>query len=131
MRAPEGDGEQDDRRAGNPAVVAAISNEMVRLYKEQFGRGPTKARTHFAGPDTLISTLQQSLTPAEQKLVDLGKHQRLRDTRMFFQYATEREFRETVERITGRKVWAFVSGIDATQDVSSEVFYLEPQDDAA
>ena len=26
-----------------------ISNAMVRLYKEAFGRGPTKARAQFAG----------------------------------------------------------------------------------
>jgi uncharacterized protein YbcI len=44
---------------------------------------------------------------------------------MFFQYASEQQFRETVEQITGRKVWAFVSGIDTERDVSSEVFYLE------
>jgi uncharacterized protein YbcI len=33
---------------------------------------------------------------------------------------------KTVEKITGRKVRAFVSGIDTNKDVSSEVFYLEP-----
>ena len=31
-----------------------------------------------------------------------------------------------VEQITGRKVRAFVSGVDTRQDVSSEVFYFEP-----
>jgi uncharacterized protein YbcI len=109
----------------------AVSNAMVRIYKEQFGRGPTKVRTHFAGPDTLVSTLADSLTPAERNLVKLGEHQRMRDTRMFFQYATEAQFREAIEEITGRKVWAFVSGIDVVKDVSSEVFYLEPESDAS
>jgi uncharacterized protein YbcI len=104
-----------------------ISNEMVRLYKTQFGRGPTKVRTNWAGPDTLISTLENSLTPAERNMVAMGEHQRLRDTRMFFQYASEPEFREVIERLTGREVSAFVSGIDAQQDVSCEVFYLKPR----
>jgi hypothetical protein len=45
---------------------------------------------------------------------------------MFFQYATEDKFRTTVEEITGRKVRAFVSGVDVERDVSSELFYLEP-----
>jgi uncharacterized protein YbcI len=103
-----------------------LSNAMVRLYKEQFGRGPTKAKTSYADADTIISTLRDSLTPAERNLAKMGEHQRLRDVRMFFQHATEREFVETVERITGRKVEAFVSGIDTAEDVSSEVFYLEP-----
>jgi uncharacterized protein YbcI len=112
---------------GGQSVQLAVSNAMVRLYKEQFGRGPTKARTHFAGPDTLVSTLQNSLTPAERNLVRLGEHQRLRDVRMFFQHASANEFRSTVEEITGRKVWAFVSGLDTERDVSTEVFYLEPE----
>src|SRR3954462_13966536 len=108
------------------SVQLAVSNAMVKLYKEQFGRGPTKARTHFAGPDVLITSLQNSMTPAERNLVAMGEYQRLRDTRMFFQYATEDAFCEIVERLTGRKVWAFVSGIDSRQDVASEFFYLEP-----
>jgi uncharacterized protein YbcI len=110
------------------SVTLAISNAMVRIYKEQFGRGPTKSRTHFAGRDAVLCTLQDSLTPAERNLVKLGEDQRLRDVRMFFQYASEGEFRQAVEEITGRKVWGFVSGIDARADVSSEVFYLEPED---
>ena len=52
---------------------------------------------------------------------------RLRDTRMYFQYACEDSFRGAVEEITGRKVVAFVSGLDATKDISTEVFYLEPR----
>jgi uncharacterized protein YbcI len=110
------------------SVQLAVSNAMVRLYKEQFGRGPTKTRTHFAGSDTLICTLEDSMTPAERHLVEMGEDQRMRDTRMFFQYASEKEFRGAIEGITGRKVWAFVSGIDVKRDVSTEVFYLEPQE---
>jgi uncharacterized protein YbcI len=108
------------------SVQLAVSNAMVRIYKEQFGRGPTKARTNFAGPDTVVCTLENSLTPAEKSLVRLGEHQRLRDVRMFFQHATETEFKDAVEGLVGRKVRAFVSGIDTGQDVSTEVFYLEP-----
>lgn len=70
------------------SLRAEISREMVRLYKELFGRGPTKARTEFAGPDIVICTLENTFTPAERSLVELGEHQRLRDTRMYFQYAT-------------------------------------------
>jgi uncharacterized protein YbcI len=106
--------------------LSELSNAMVRLYKEQLGRGPTKARSVYAGRDAILCTLENTFTPAEQSLVRMGEHQRLRDTRMFFQYATENEFRETVEQITGRKVWSFVSGVDVEHDVSSELFYLEP-----
>jgi uncharacterized protein YbcI len=102
-----------------------VTNAMVRLYKELFGRGPTKARSNWAGPDTLVATIQNSLTPAERNMVELDEHQRVREIRMFFQHASERDFTETVEQITGRKVWAFVSGVDTERDVSAEVFYFE------
>jgi uncharacterized protein YbcI len=110
---------------GSHSVRAELSREMVRLYKEQFGRGPTKARTEFAGPDTILCTLENSLTPAERSLAEMGEHQRLRDTRLYFQYATEDQFRGVVERVVGRKVRAFVSGMDTEQDLASEIFYLE------
>src|SRR3954471_8282033 len=107
------------------SVRAEISREMVRLYKDQFGRGPTRARTEFAGPDIVVSTLEDSFTPAERRMAAMGEHQRLRDTRTFFQHATEADFCTVIERLLKRKVRAFVSGIDTAQDVSAEVFYLE------
>jgi uncharacterized protein YbcI len=106
-------------------LYAEISREMVHLYKEQFGRGPVKARTRFAGPDCLVCTLEASLTPADHALVALGEERHLRDTRMFSQYAKEEKFLEVVERLCQRRVRAFVSGIDIRRDVSAEVFYLE------
>jgi len=106
-------------------VTAQISTEMVRLYKELFGRGPTRARTHFAGPNTIVATLEDSMTPAEHTMATMGEHQRLRDIRLLFQYARENDFRETVERITGRRVIGFISGMDTRADVACEIFYLE------
>jgi uncharacterized protein YbcI len=114
-------------QAQQDTVVVSVSREMVRLYKEQFGRGPTSARTYWAGPDTLVAMLEDTLTPAERNLARLGEHERLRETRMFFQYSTVNEFCEPVERLTGRKVRSFVSGIDAQVDgLSVELFVLHP-----
>ena len=108
-------------------LLMEVSNTMVRIYKDHFGRGPTRARTYWAGDDILISVLEDTLTPAERSLVKMGEHQRLRDTRLFFQYATVREFCESIERITGRKVRAFVSGIDTeVEGLSMETFLLHP-----
>jgi uncharacterized protein YbcI len=115
------DGPLSDR-----SIAMETSNEMVKLYKALFGRGPTKARTNFAGPNTLIVTLEDSLTQSEKNLARLDEHQRLRDMRTFFQHSSESDFVTLVERTTGRTVRAFVSGIDTKRDVSSEVFYFEP-----
>jgi uncharacterized protein YbcI len=110
------------------SILADISREMVRLYKEQFGRGPTKARTDWAGPDVLITVLEDTLTPAERNLTRLGEHQRVRDMRTFFQYATVEGFCEPIERHTGRKVRAFLSAIDTqVAGLAMETFVLYPE----
>jgi uncharacterized protein YbcI len=115
---------------GDPrsSILAEVSREMVRLYKEQFGRGPTKARTDWAGPDTLITVLEDTLTPAERNLVRLGEHQRVRDMRTFFQYATVEEFCAPIERLTGRRVRGFLSSIDTqVSGLAMETFVLHPE----
>jgi uncharacterized protein YbcI len=119
--------EQEEAARANDNVLSQISNEMVRLYKEQFGRGPTKTRTNWAGPDMLIVTLEQTFTPAERSLQRMGEHQRLRDLRLLFQYASVASFCEPIERLIGRKVKAFVSGIDTEADLATEVYVLHPR----
>jgi uncharacterized protein YbcI len=121
--------QQPASRDGN--VLAAISDEMVRLYKEQFGRGPMRARTFWAGKDMLAVVLEETLTPAERRMRKMGEHQRLRDQRTFFQYASVREFVEPIERLTGRRVKAFISGMDTEEDVAVENFLLHPEGSTA
>jgi uncharacterized protein YbcI len=107
-----------------------ISNAMVRLHKEQFGRGPTAARAYFAGPDTLVCVLENALLPAERRLVEMGDDLRVRETRMAFQVATTDEFIGAVELIVNRKVRAFASATDAAHDVVFENFVFESRGSA-
>ncbi len=119
----------EDARAGSAGpngILTTISNEMVRIYKDQFGRGPTKTRTNWSGPDTIVVTLEDTFTPAERRLSKMGEHGRLRDLRLLFQYAEIERFCEPVERLTGRRVRAFVSGMDTVADVATEIFVLHP-----
>jgi uncharacterized protein YbcI len=125
QQMPSPSSEQDGR-----SPLAALSNEMVRIYKEQFGRGPTKARSNFAGPNTVVCILENTLTPAEKNLQAMGEHQRLRETRMFFQYAIASEFTQAVERSLDRRVVSFISGIDTNTDVACELFTLEAGSDS-
>jgi uncharacterized protein YbcI len=108
-------------------VVREISRSIVQIFKFQFGRGPDAISTRYAGPDAIICIVHKSLTPVEQRIRDMGEHQRLRDIRMLFQHATEPKFRSIVEEITGRRVIAFTSGIDIMEDVCTEFFLLESQ----
>ncbi len=112
---------------GDTSTLAELSREMVRIYKEQFGRGPTRVRSEYAGSDVVITTLEDTFTPAERNMAAAGEHQRLRDIRTYFQHAAEDEFVQTTERVTGRKVRAFISGVDTHKDVAAEMFVLEPE----
>jgi uncharacterized protein YbcI len=112
------------------SVLADVSNAMVRLHKEQFGRGPTLARAHFAGPDALVCVLEDVLLPAELKMTELGEASRVRDSRASFQAATGDEFTAAVESIVHRKVRAFASGVDPASNVVFENFVFEPTADS-
>ena len=118
----------DGTHTGSTSTLMDVSNAMVRLHKEQFGRGPTHARAHFAGPDALMCVLENVLLPAELKLVELGERGRVRESRIAFQAATQPEFVAAVEQILHRKVRAFGSAVDPAANVVFEAFYFEPRE---
>lgn len=121
----------ETERGGHSPHLSELSNAMVALYKEQYGRGPTRARTDYLGDHAVVVTLEETLTPAEQKLAAMGEHQRLREARLFTQHATAQDMVDAVERITGRRVRAFVSGIDTENDLATEVFYFQTPGEVA
>lgn len=108
-------------------MLQSISNAMVRLHKDQFGRGPTRARTYDASPDLLVGVLEEILLPAERRMVQMGEAERVRDHRGAFQAATASEFRAAVEEVFQRRTHSFASGIDVHADVAYEIFSLEPR----
>ncbi len=107
-------------------ALAAVSAAMVALHKEQFGRGPTRARTNYAGDNTLVCVLEEAMLPAERTMVSMGDQQRVRESRSAFQAATRERFVQAVEQIVDRTVVAFASAIDPDRDVVWEVFNFEP-----
>jgi uncharacterized protein YbcI len=124
MTDPRSDTQQHQQPVG--WLLQDVSNAMVALHKEQFGRGPTRAQSHLAGPDALLCVMDDALLPAELAMVDMGEQQRVRESRMFLQVATADQFIATVERITGRTVRAFASASDPDHRVVMENFIFEP-----
>ena len=119
----------DEQRHGG--MLAAVSKAMVALHKEQFGRGPRRARTNFAGDDTLVCVMDDALLPAERTMVTMGDQWRVRDSRGAFQAATRDQFVGVVEDIVNRRVRAFASAIDPDSDVVWEIFTFAPSDQQA
>jgi uncharacterized protein YbcI len=123
--APSAEGTPKDGRPRGGSLLAQISNAMVRIHKEHWGKGPTKARTIYA-EDIVLTRLEQIFTQAEATLVRVGREEEVRNMRLAFQRELEHEFVGAVERLTGRKVQAFISEIHAATNMGVELFVLEP-----
>lgn len=109
------------------ADLGFVAREMVRLFKEQFGRGPVKSVARWAGPDTVVCVLEETFSPAERKLVELGQHQAVREMRAVLEHATVPEFVAPVEQCTGRKVRGFTSAVDTVANgLAIETWTLHP-----
>jgi uncharacterized protein YbcI len=104
-----------------------ISNAMVRLHREYYGRGPTKARTYITG-DLVAVVLEETFTRVERTLVDHGDRDAIQQIRRQFQQRMADQFKSVVEQATGRQVRAFLSETNLDADVSVEIFLLsEPR----
>jgi uncharacterized protein YbcI len=106
-------------------ALAAISNGMVRLHKEAYGRGAEHVHTIWQR-NYIVSFLEDIYTPVERTLLDAGERDAVRDTRLTFQRAMEGRFTELVEDATGRKVIGFMSQVTFEPDMAAEIFVLEP-----
>jgi len=118
-----------DPRAAASSPLLEISNATVRLYKAAFGRGPTHARARFAGTDTLVVLLQDTMTVTERRLAALGEHERLRAHRLLLHKVVEDEIRTVVEEVLERPTLSVISGLDTERDVAAEVLVLAPVPD--
>src|SRR5436305_1149517 len=122
---PAPEGTPSDGRPRGGSLLAQISNAMVRIHKEHWGKGPTKARTIYA-EDIVLTRLDQIFTQAEATLIRVGREEEVRNMRIASQRELEHEFVGAVERLTGRKVQAFISEIHAGTNMGIELFVLEP-----
>jgi uncharacterized protein YbcI len=106
-------------------LAADISNAVVRLVREHFGKGPTQAKT-LLHDDAVVTILRGGFTHAEKTLYKAGRADIVDEGRRAMQAVFEREMRAEVERLTSRRVIAFLSANHHDPDASVEVFLLEP-----
>jgi uncharacterized protein YbcI len=104
---------------------AAVTREIVRIHTAAMGRGPKKSYSFHNG-DTLITVLLQVLTRAEQNLVSYDEGDAVLAMRRLSQRAMGEEMKAAIERVTRRKVVAFMSDNHLDPDMAIEVFILDP-----
>jgi uncharacterized protein YbcI len=132
---PGHDGEQHSLttlpgHAIDGAVRSAISQAIVRIHAEHYGKGATQAKT-YVWDNLVVTVLRDVLTVAERTLVEVEHADTVRDVRTTFQFSLEQTFRDAVERLTGRRVHSFMSQVDPVNGLGVEVFVLEPVDGGA
>jgi uncharacterized protein YbcI len=104
--------------------LAAISNAIVKIYSDSYGRGPTKAKT-YAFDNYVLCVLEDILTTVERTLVDRGEEHLVRSVRLRFQEQEAKQFTGAVEAVTGRHVVAYNSQVTFHPAVGFEMFVFE------
>jgi uncharacterized protein YbcI len=103
---------------------AQISRAHVRVFHEYTGRGPTGSRTTI-DRNLVVCFLSDLLTKGERSLIAAGKKVAVLEMRRSFQEAMEADLVAEVERITGRKVIAFMSANHLEPDHAIESYVLD------
>ena len=118
VEAPEG-----HARLGDD--LAEITNGIVRLFSEYYGRGPTRAKTYMLENRYVVTVLRDTMTTVERTLAERGEKDMVRRVRLTFQEAMAASFTGVVEEALGRRVEAYHSQILIEPDVGFEFFMLE------
>jgi uncharacterized protein YbcI len=112
-----------ERHAGGE-LNAAITRAVVRVHSQYVGRGPTKAQTFYRGP-VVVTVMENAMTKAERSLVADGELDVVLGMRQKFQRTMRADLVGEIERITGRKVVAFMSDNHVEPDLAAELFFLD------
>jgi uncharacterized protein YbcI len=108
-------------------ILTAISDGMVALLKEFYGRGPTRAKSYFED-DLVVCVLRGGFTRVEQTLLEGGRGSAVIQQRMEFQNLMRDRFSAVIENATGQRVIGYMSGNQQQPDIMCEVFVLAPTD---
>ena len=103
---------------------AALSNALVALMKEHWGKGPTAAKS-FINDEYVFTVLEGGLTRNEETLLAAGKEDVVRSYRLNFQDAVADTAIAAIEELTGRRVLSYHSQIVFGPTRAFEIFVLD------
>jgi uncharacterized protein YbcI len=111
-------------RLDSGGMRAAVSNAMVSLKKEYYGKGPTSAKT-YVNDNYIFCVLEGGLTRNEETLLAAGEERLVREYRLRFQEAMRESTMKAVEEITGCRVTGYHSQIVFDPEYAFEIFVLD------
>ena len=112
----------DGTQAGEQ--LAAVTNAIVGLFREYYGRGPTKAKSYLLDDRIVVCVLEETMTRVEKTLVDNGHGEKVREVRLAFQEAMAHEFKQCVREKMQRDVLGYHSQLTLEPDYGFEFFIL-------
>jgi uncharacterized protein YbcI len=116
--------DKDRLRGGE--LNAALTDELAGIHTEYLGRGPATASSFYHG-NAVVTLMHDVLTKAEKVLAQKGRGSEVTEVRGLFRQQMEADFRAAVERLTGQKVLAFLSGHHIEPDVAAVIFILDKE----
>jgi uncharacterized protein YbcI len=105
--------------------LAAVTNGIVKLFRDYYGRGPTKAKSYVLDDRIVVCVLENTMTTVERTLAENGHGDKVREVRLTFQETMADEFKRCVADPMGRKVLAYHSQLTLDPDLGFEFFVLE------
>ena len=115
-------------RMSGGSSLATVSNGIVQLFRETYGRGPTKAKTYL-NDNIVLVVLKDILTTVEKTLLESGEDELVRRVRLAYQSAETARFTGIVEQAMGRKVLTYQSQVTFDPDMAFEIFVLDQAPD--
>jgi uncharacterized protein YbcI len=107
--------------------LAEITNGIVQLFSEYYGRGPTRAKTFLLDDGYVVTVLRDTMTTVERTLANGGHGDKVRSVRITFQEEMADSFKGVVEGALGRRVASYHSQLLVDADIGFELFVLEEE----
>jgi uncharacterized protein YbcI len=119
-----GDAQPAESPLGGGRLLAEITNRIVALIRQYYGRGPIRAKTYVL--DNLITcVLTDGFTAIERTMMEGGQADRVLEIRRDFQQLMRERYCNMIEQLTGRKVLAFLSQAHVEPDLTVEMFLMD------
>jgi uncharacterized protein YbcI len=105
-----------------------VTEAMVGFHQRYHHREPVTAKTVLLGDDLLACVLGGVYTDVEKTMIEVQRGIIVQETRNAFQNAMQDKFISAVQRLTGRRVLAFISNHHVGPDIEIELFFLLPDE---
>jgi len=105
-------------------LLEAVSRSMSALHERYYGRSPANAKSRMMGDDLLACVLGGVYNDVEKTMIELERTAVVQETRSAFQTAMQQKFIDEIERLSGRRVLAFISNHHVGPDLEIELFML-------